>query len=103
MKCIANVVWKILGGDGSILAAGGIRPSKDTYILLPSWCGKNKDCKISTKPRALLIHQASFDETVFLGHVMNIYSSKNVHIYIKDLLWRQKWVNEASSFCMLVG
>lgn len=52
-------------GYGSILAVGEIRPSKDTSIPLPSQLVENKSHKMSTKPRAVQLHQTSFDEVFF--------------------------------------
>lgn len=34
---------------------------------------------------------------------MNIYSSRNFDIYFKDLLWREKWVNDVSSLRVYVS
>lgn len=73
-------------GDGSILAVGEMRPSKDKCMLLPSWCGENKECKISTKPRALQLHQHLLMKFSFWGS--NYNKKKKNHVYIKDLLWR---------------
>ncbi len=53
--------------DGSILAVGEIRPSKDTSILLPSQLDENKGHKMPTKPRAAQLHKTSFDEVFFFG------------------------------------
>lgn len=68
-------------GDGSILAVGEIRPSKDTFILLLS-CGsvKRKKHKMPQKPRAWRPFMSLFS---FLEDLMNNYSSRNLDIYIK--------------------
>lgn len=60
---------------------------------------ENKGHKMPTKPRAAPLHETSFDEVFFSEDLMNNYSSKkNLDMYIKDLPWRWKWVNDVSSF-----
>lgn len=85
-------------GDSSFLAGGEIRPSKDTSVLLPSWLwgGKNEAKKQTGQISLTRLPLMRF----FGGDLMNNYSSNNLDIYTRALLWRQKRV---SSFCMLVG
>lgn len=65
-------------GEGGILAGWEIRPRKDTSILLPSWCGENKERKICTNPGHIGSARHPLMGSFFLEDVMNNYSSKSL-------------------------
>jgi len=53
----------------------------------PSCC-ENKG-QNAPKPRAAQLLETPFDGVPFLENSMNIYSSKNLDIYMRNLLWRR--------------